>query len=337
MSSWLTEAWVVHAGDYPTAFAVAPNGLRVAVTTTAGELFLADARSGKVVARERADPAGQASAAWAPSGSLLASAAHGGLITLRDANGAAIGTVAGPWSAIDHLLFLGDPERLAVVSGSTLWISARDGTMALEVTVHDGPINTLALSSRGDQLALAHAEAVAVLSLERGLLKKVLPCAGSPISLAWSPSDTMLASGTADHRVRLHHLAGGRDSEIVGFSSQARRLSWMANGQRLAVAGAAPVSIWSFEGNAPTAARPLWLRGHQALCTTVAFHPSQELLATGGDDKRVLVWTPVADSAPRGLGTMEDTVIALAWVLRGDVLVGADTLGTIRAWRLNTP
>jgi WD40 repeat protein len=335
MSSWLTEAWLVHAGDYPTAFAAAPNGLRVAVSTAAGELFLVDARSGNVVARERAYPDGQACAAWRPDGSLLATA-QGGLITLRHANGAATATVAGPWSAIDHLLFLGDPERLAVVSGSTLWISDRDGTIALEVTVPDGPINTVALSSRGDQLALAHAEAITLLSLERGLLKKVLPCAGGPISLAWSPSDTMLASGTADHRVRLHHLAGGRDSEIVGFTSQARRLSWMANGQRLAVTGAAPVSIWSFEGNAPTAARPLWLRGHQALCTTVAFHPSRALLATGGDDKRVLVWPPIADTTPRGLGIMEDTVIALAWVLGGDLLLGADTLGTIRAWQLDT-
>lgn len=332
--SWLTDAWALRVDDYPSVVRAAPDRLMIAVGTVSGDLFLIDVRSGAVITRRSVQQGSAPCVAWTRSGSVLATSGRDGVVALHDAAGSPLGSFAGPWGMVEHLTPLHQGERLAVASGRGVWITDLQGTILGEVSVPEGPIGAVASSPRGGQLAVAHPGAVTLLSLRRGMVEKLLPCAGNPISIAWSPGETILACATDDQLVRFYRLAGGRDAEISRFPSKPRALSWSADGERLAVGGAAPVSVWSFEDGGPVGIPPLQLRGHHALCTTVVFHPELPLLASGGDDQRVLLWSPTEDTDQRGTGLLEDTVTALVWVLRGELLLGADALGTLRAWRL---
>jgi WD40 repeat protein len=122
---------------------------------------------------------------------------------------------------------------------------------------------------------------------------------------------------------------------MSGFPSKPRALAWSSDGKLLATGGDTAVTIWSFEGKGPEGKAPTVLVGHQALCTALAFHPKQPRLASGSDDMGVLVWDPRAGKTPVGFGFLEETVTVLAWAAGGRLLIGADALGSVRAWGIN--
>jgi WD40 repeat protein len=159
-----------------------------------------------------------------------------------------------------------------------------------------------------------------------------LPWRGSLISLAWSPNGAVIACGTQESSVHFWRVASGRDSEMSGFPSKPRALAWSSDGNLLATGGDIAVTIWSFEGKGPEGKAPTVLVGHQALCTALAFHPKQPRLASGSDDTGVLVWDPRAIRTPVAFGFLDETVTVLAWTARGTLLIGADAVGTVRAW-----
>jgi WD40 repeat protein len=143
----------------------------------------------------------------------------------------------------------------------------------------------------------------------------------------------VIACGTQEHSVRFWRLESGQDSEIHGFPSPPRALAWDASGRLLATGGDVTVSVWVFGDGGPEGKRPIRLAGHRALCTVLAFHPEQSLLASGGDDMSVMLWDPVRSTESVALGRLEDTPTGLLWTPGGKLLIGTDAAGTVRAWR----
>jgi hypothetical protein len=101
---------------------------------------------------------------------------------------------------------------------------------------------------------------------------------------------------------------------MAGYPSKTKSIGFTAKGRWLATAGADCVVLWPFFGGGPMGKAPTELAGGDGvLCTTVACHPTQEVVAAGFDDGLVLIAevgsgrvVPVA--APRG-----SAVSALAW------------------------
>jgi WD40 repeat protein len=156
------------------------------------------------------------------------------------------------------------------------------------------------------------------------------------ISLTWSPTDAVIACGTQERSVHFWRLSKGRESEMSGFSAKPRALSWDSEGKLLATSGDTAVGVWAFEGKGPEGKPPTELVGHQALCTTLAFHPKLPRLASGADDTGVLIWDPRRRSTPLAFGFLEETVTGLAWTPGGRLLIGTDAAGYTTAWRTDS-
>jgi WD40 repeat protein len=81
--------------------------------------------------------------------------------------------------------------------------------------------------------------------------------------------------------------------------------------------------VWDCSGRGPSGTDPIILPGHERRVTAVAFQHDGPLLATGGDEGRVVLWQPGAKRVLRGATLLSQPVSHLAWAPDDrDVLIG---------------
>lgn len=328
----LREAWSASLDDYVTALSLSADGSLAALGTGAGDVCILHTESGQVQSRVLAHEGGVLALEWSPKARVLASAGQDGLARLHTAEGASVAELPGSaW--VEHVAWSPDGKRLATAAGRIVRIWTASGAAELETEPHESTVTGIAWNRRGTELATACYGGVQLFSVASGAFARRLPWRGSLISLARSPNDAVIACGTQESSVHIWRLASGRDSEMSGFPAKPRALAWSSDSALLATGGDTTVTVWSFEGKGPEGKAPTLLVGHQALCTTLAFHPKQARLASGSDDTGVLVWDPRTSTSPLGFGFLEETATALGWTSGGKLLIGADAVGTVRAWR----
>jgi WD40 repeat protein len=330
----LETLWTAHVGSYPSSLSVAHDSSLVAVGTATGELWIFEALSGVPLASLQAHGGTVHGAAWAPRSHVLATAGEDGVAAFRGTDGRITARAPGFGAAVEHLTWCDDGTRVAFASCDEARVFTRSGEPQLDFAPRGRTISGLAFGPTGAPLAIAHDGGVTLVAPKRGATSKVLACEASPLSLAWSPDGAILACGTQERSVRFFRVATGRGSEISRFASAPRTLSWDVESTLLAIGGDPSISLWSFQQAGPEGTDPLRLRGHQALCTALAFHPTLPVLASGGDDMKVLLWAVRENAAPRSLGSVDDTVVALRWSAGGRLLFGTDAAGGVHAWRI---
>lgn len=329
----LPVVWSVELGDYATSLSISRDGTLVAVGTAAGEVWAFDTSTGALRFRRAAHQDGVLAVAWSPQQRCLATAGQDGQARLFDAEGDELATLPGgaPW--VEHLAWAPDGKHLASAAGraARIWTSA--AKLVLETEPNESTVSGVAWNRKSTELATACYGSVSLFKARARVRYACLAWTGSLISLAWSPTDAVIACGTQERSVHFWRLPSRRNSQISGFTAKPRALAWDAEGRLLATAGDAAVSVWSFDGKGPEGKEPMVLHGHEALCTALAFHPKQARLASGADDTTVLVWDPRANDTPYGQGFMEETVTHLGWGNGGRFLIGTDAAGTLRAWQ----
>ena len=85
-------------------------------------------------------------------------------------------------------------------------------------------------------------------------------------------------------------LSDGKHMRMSGYPAKVKSLSWSAKGKWLASSGAQAAIVWPFSGkDGPMGKAPLELgtRGN-AMVTSVACHPSQDVAAIGYDDGMIM-------------------------------------------------
>ena len=327
----LREAWSADSGSYVTAVGVSRNGGLLAVGTGAGEVIVFDVRSGAICSRVFGHAGGVLSLDWSPLG-VLATAGQSGHVHLYDTRSDQLAIISGTTAWVDQVIWAPDGKRLATAAGRVVSVWTATGTLTWKTGAHEGPVSGLAWNRQGTEFVTACQGGIQFFRLSPDPKTRRFPSPGSLISLAWSPSGSVLACGTQERSVRFWRLPTGHESEISGFSSKPRALAWDAAGSLLATGGDRTVNVWAFDGNGPEGSAPTPLFGHDSLCTALAFHPSEPRLASGGDDLQVLLWAPRETALPVARGFLKETVTGLAWALGGQRLIGVDALGTVRAW-----
>jgi WD40 repeat protein len=328
----LREAWTASVGNDATALSVSHDGGSVAVGAGGGEVFVYDAKSGALRFQVSAHPGGVLSLDWSPRNHVLATAGQDGCARLYDARGKQLAELPGitPW--VEHVAWAPNGEQLATASGRIVCIWTMSGALAWKTDAHESTVTGVAWNRRSTELMTACDGGVQLFRVTPEPKTRRFPRPGSLISLALSPLGSVLACGTQDCTVHFWRLSSGRDSEISGFPSKPRALAWDADGKLLATSGDTTVNVWPFDEHGPEGRRPIQLAGHDAVCTALAFHPSEALLASGADDMQVLLWEPCDRTSPIANGALRETVTGLAWALGGNGLIGVDAIGTVRAW-----
>jgi len=131
------------------------------------------------------------------------------------------------------------------------------------------------------------------------------------------------ASARADAERRVDELTVEKARALLD-RDPTRSVAWLKR-PHTSPPGAATIAAWAEERGVAEQV----LRGHEEPATTVAYSPDGTLVATGGDDKRVVLWN-VSTGHATELGAHADRVTKVVFAPDGHVLASASYDGTIR-------
>lgn len=210
---------------------------------------------------------------------------------------------------------------LACTVGKSIHLFDQTGEKLKELP-HPSTVTGLTFDARGKRVAASH--------YNGATLWFVAAKTDSPRKLEWKGSHTGIAIHpdgdavvTAMQENALHgwRLSDNQHMRMSGYPAKTEALSFTAKGKWLASSGADAMVLWPFFGGGPMGKAPIELAGGDGIiCTRVAAHPQQEMVAGGFADGLVVLAdinsSRILPVAPPGRGP----VSALAWSADGSQL-----------------
>jgi WD40 repeat protein len=210
---------------------------------------------------------------------------------------------------------------LACAVGKAIHVFDHTGEKLKELP-HPSSVTGLTFDARGKRVAASH--------YNGATLWFVAAKVDSPRKLEWKGSHTAIAIHpdgdavvTAMQENALHgwRLSDSQHMRMSGYPAKTETMSFTRNGKWLATSGADAMVLWPFFGGGPMGKAPIELAGGDGVvCTRVAAHPQQEMVAGGFTDGLVVLAevnsSRVLPVAPPGRGPIS----ALAWSPDGSQL-----------------
>jgi WD40 repeat protein/tRNA A-37 threonylcarbamoyl transferase component Bud32 len=247
------------------AIALRPDGKRLAVASSDGDVNLWDADKGELLRPAGRFPAGCAALTFSPDGRHLAGACGDGKVRLWDGDsGKLLFTVPGPAVQLRSLAFAPDSRQFAMAAADgvvTVW----NMPAPLPLAVGPWPRRVHTLAGRREDAAL----------------------------LVYSPDGRRLASAGRSGSISVWDLAAGKEVFASSVRTPINHLAFSPDGKRLALACEdRSVRVW----DAARGRELFTLRGHGKAVVYAAFRPDGSHLVSLGLDESVKVWDA---SAPR--------------------------------------
>jgi WD40 repeat protein len=214
---------------------------------------------------------------------------------------------------VDHVAAHESGLRAAAVGKAVHLIDGAGA--ALKSLAHPSTVTGIGFDAKGKRVAASHYNGASLWFVAAKEDKpRSLEWKGSHTGVLISPDGSHVVTSMQENTLHGWRLADGQHMRMAGYPSKTKSFAFTAKGRWLATAGADCVVLWPFFGGGPMGKAPTELAGGDGvLCTVVACHPTQEVVAAGFGDGLVLIAevtsgrvVPVA--APRG-----SAVSALAW------------------------
>lgn len=259
-----------------------------------------------------------------PDGKRLITGGDDGALKVIGENGEAetLLQTRGKW--IEHVAANSNSGVIVCAAGKEA-IVLRNGAEAHRFT-HATTVGGLALDTKGRRLATTHyGGATLRLVLAADDKGTSLNWAGSHLNVTISPEADYLVTSMQENELHGWRLPDKIDLRMSGYAAKTRSFSWDKRGRWLATSGADRAVLWPFVGKlGPQGKQPMLLGEREALVTSVAFHPSEDVVAIGYSDG-VCVLARLADEAVMDMDEAgEGAVTALAWNAVGNLLAIGD-------------
>ena len=225
-------------------------------------------------------------------------------------------------------------KLLALATGTDNTIRVRDVPTGAIVHTLANPADTFPLSFSGDGKLLAAGcrdGTITLWNMETGERRATLKGSQAvPVrDFAFSPDDRLLASVHSDGQIKLRNIATGQlRAKLWGA---AFNLTFSPDGRTLVSFGKE-----IFVSNVATGQRIELLEGHAGYVTSLAFSPNGKWLASGSEDRNVILWDTTNWEQRFVFKGHEHGVQAVAFTPDGKCLASAEGTGTIRLWRATT-
>jgi len=182
----------------------------------------------------------------------------------------------------------GPQGAIAYGSGRSAFVLMADGkTREFE---HPRSVEGIAFAPKGLRIGIARYNG-ATLHFPAAQGKPTeLEWAGAHMGITFSPDGNFVVTTMQENALHGWKLADGKHMRMTGYPAKVKSLSWGPRGRWLASSGAPAAIVWPFHSkDGPMGKAPLELgtRG-DAMVTSVAFHPADEIVAIGYADGMVL-------------------------------------------------
>jgi WD40 repeat protein/transcriptional regulator with XRE-family HTH domain len=363
----LHRAWQAHA-EQVCAITLSPDGHLVATCGSwDGRVKLWEIASGALLWSSQ--PADHVSiVAFAPDGSILASAGDGAFVQLLEVrSGTLLETLTHPdpvsavaWCPDQRLLATGDQQGRILI-----WAVSATALLILVETLpgHSDGVEGLAFSPDGSILASGSWDGTIKLwdvsplrggpssdagheSVQAGLrgsstrgsvgatsdhLRRTLIGHTERVNrVAWSPDGRTLASSSLDQTIWLWDVERGNNRRVLhGHTAGVKGLAFTSDGRSLLSGGEdGTLRLWDVTSGQCIRV----VQGYGASLYDVDWSPDGTRLASGGSDAVVTIYTIAPVSTSRVLRGHSGVVLGVGWSSKGRLLATSEWDNTIRVW-----
>ena len=222
---------------------------------------------------------------------------------------------------------LGSPATLACSVGKVVHVFGPNGAKLKELP-HPSTVSGIAFDGRGKRIAASHYNGVSLwFTASKTDNPRVLEWKGSHTGVVLHPAADAAVSTMQENALHGWRLADGQHMRMSGYPTKTESLSFSRTGKWLASSGAESVVLWPFFGGGPMGKAPTELAGgDNVLCTRVAFHPVEDMVAAGFNDGLVVLADIASERILPVAAPGHGPVSALAWAPGGTHLAfGTET------------
>lgn len=327
----LTTSWAETVDDHVISIGWLPSDTACAVGDVAGGLTVFNRQRGERLMRIQAHAHGLTALAVDPQGDRVATCGQDGVVRVWDTRTAQpVEEVEAGAAWAEQVAWSHDGTLLACAAGKLVRVWNRDGALVREFGGHRATVTDIQWHPSERLLCSTSYGGVTLLDPAQGTPPRMFAWQGSSLVARWSPSGRYIATGEQDSTVHFWIVSSGRDLQMSGYPTKVRALAWSSRDRLLATGGGQAVTVWDCSGRGPAGTKPIVLPGHERPVSAVAFRKGDDLLASGGEDGRVVVWKPAKEKKLVGATQVEQPVSHALWSKDGGALLIGGANGEVR-------
>jgi WD40 repeat protein len=336
--SELQLAWQGQLSDFVTGLVYTPNGNGWAAVSAAGEVVW-NAGLDRLVELQAADGYSIDGVAFSVDSCWLAASGQSGRLLIWDCRGLNFPPnlvhkiTVNKW--IDHLVWHPTKPYLAISYGSQVGVwNIATSTEIITREFDKSSIFDLAWHPTGEYLTVAGSRGVKIWSFRNSeIVNQLVRVDSASLKIAWSSDGRYLAVGNLDRTLTIMDFQNPNDPwTLQGCPGKIRQIVWLEGTATpcLAVASGTAILLWHLNPDATTWNGQL-LEGHQDTVETLAAHPRESVLASGGTDGYVCIWSS-AGAVEQVLNHIGSQFTILRWHPYDPYLATGSQAGSIGLW-----